>query len=111
GDPDISRERFGLIVPAVVPHAPHRISDICDVPEFPQRGQARGLGIGAAFNPFFDAQGHMTADFFVEFVQVRLHTRYSLLGSGFIMSPIACTSCDPRSASRASWAFPAAVSR
>ena len=39
------------------------------------------------------------------------HRAYFLTaGAGFMIRPIACTSCDQRSCSRASWALPSGVS-
>ena len=53
----------------------------------------------------------MAADFLVEIVVGSGPTRYSLLvRAGFMIRPIASTSCDQRSCSRDSCALPAAVS-
>src|SRR5207253_4063045 len=111
GDPDVSCDCFRVIEPARSPNASNGVARREDVAEFLQGGQARRFGILAAFDPFLDAQGQVAPDLFVEFVPVRGHGRYSFLGAGFMMSPIAWTSCDHRSRSRRSWAFPAEVSR
>ena len=105
-------EGLGRVEPAAAPDAPHRVARERDVAEFLQRRQASGFGILAALDPFLDAEGQMAADFVVEIVARRAACGYSLLaGAGFMMRPIASTSCDQRSCSRDSWAFPAAVSR
>jgi hypothetical protein len=62
--------------------------------------------------PLVSELPRMAANFLVEVVLVGPRLRYSsLAGAGFITGPIASTSCDHRSRSRDSWAFPAAVSR
>ena len=112
GEPDVPDEGLGRVDPARAPDASHRIARERDVAEFLQRRQARGGRILAALDPFLDADRQMAANLVVEVVLVGPHLRYSLLaGAGFITRPIASTSCDHRSCSRDSWAFPAAVSR
>ena len=96
----------------MAPDTSHRVACERDVAEFLQRRQPRGCRILAALGAFLDAESQMTANLLVEVVPVGPHLRYSLLaGAGFSTRPIASTSCDHRSRSRDSWAFPAAVSR
>jgi hypothetical protein len=111
GKPDVSCEGFGLVEPAWPPDAANGVARQEDVAELLQGGQARGFGILAAFDPLLDAQRQMAPDLLVELVQVWLHGRYSLPCAGFRTRPMAWTSCDHLSRSRASWAFPVAVSR
>ena len=111
GEPHVPSKGLGRVEPAAAPDAPHRIARERDVAEFLQRGQASGVGILAALDPLLDAEGQVAANLVVEVVARRAASRYSLLaGAGFMMRPIAFTSCDHRSCSRDSWAFPAAVS-
>jgi hypothetical protein len=115
GEPDVPPQSRGVVEPAGAPDAPDRVACERDVPEFLQRREAGRFWILAALDPLFHAEGHVAANLVVELVavgDVRPHGRYSLpAGAGFMMRPIALTSCDHRFCSRSSWAFPAVVSR
>ncbi len=111
GNSHVASERRGRVEPAAVPDAPHRVADRRGVSQFPQRGQASGFGILAAIDSFFHAEGQMSPDFVVQLTFVGAHGYSSPACAGFMMRPIAFTSCDQRSRSRNSWALPVAVSR
>ena len=73
GEPEISCERFSLVVPVAVPDAPHLVAYSRHVSEFHQRRAARAHRIFTAVDPLLDVDGQVTADFLVEFAFVGPH--------------------------------------
>ncbi len=66
-DAHVLPERAGRLEPAAGRQtAPHRLARQRDVAEFPQRRQARRLGVLAALDPLLDAEGQVAADLVVE---------------------------------------------
>src|SRR5262249_58743175 len=100
----------GRVKQATTPATAHRVARRRDFAKLLQRREPRRCRILAALEPLLDADGEVTTNLFVEVVVVRPHA-YSLpADAGFMTRPIASTSCDHRSRSRDSCAFPAAVS-
>ena len=73
GEPDISRERFSLIVPTAVPDAPHLVAHGGHVAELHQRRATRAHRILPAIDPLLDVDRQVAADFLVEVAFVGSH--------------------------------------
>ena len=100
-DADVLRQRLRQVEPAAVPHAAHRIAGRGNIAKLAEGGESGSLRALAALDPLLRLNRQVAADLVVQIAIVGSHGPYSL-PAGFMMRPMAPTSCDQRSRSRVS---------